>query len=427
VQSAVTAITDAVSRTLHGTTGRLFVGYSGGLDSAVLLHAVTASAGAPRVVAVHVNHGLQTQADVWQARCGALARALGVAFIGRRVAVAPSGSREAAARTARYAVFGELLEAPDACLLLAHHRDDQAETVLLRLLQGRGLYGMPAARRLGAGRLLRPLLGVPRSALRAYADRHGLAWVEDPSNLDLTLDRNFLRQQVLPALRERFAGVDTALLAAMHERVAEDALLLKTPGLRFDARSLALAPLLTETPAVQSTWLRLWLTEQGYPLPTQRAVRAFLRQLGAALDRQPTLALQGGELRRFAGRLWLVEPAPALAPSYPLPRAGRLCMPHGQLVVGAATGHSGFAPSGDLVVRFRRGGERLRSGGRQRTLKQLLQAHGVPPWLRGCYPLVFDAAGLAAVPGIAVRDADPGVSAERCAVRWLPSAATACR
>jgi len=426
-QPAVAAVTAGVRQALNGSSGQLFVGYSGGLDSAVLLHAVVAAAGAARVVAVHVNHGLAAQAGTWQARCEAAATTLGVGFIGRRVVVAPRGSREAAARAARYAVFVELLAAPDASLLLAHHRDDQAETVLLRLLQGRGLYGMPAVRRLGAGRLLRPLLGVSRSDLRAYAGRHGLAWVEDPSNLDLALDRNFLRQEILPALRERFSDVDGALLAAMQQRVAEDTLLLEAQGQRFSARTLALAPLLTESLAGQMTTLRLWLTVHGCQLPTQRALRVFLSQLATAADRQPTLALAEGEVRRYADRLWLVDPAPVLAATYKLPSIGRLRLPHGELSAGASAGSSGFIPCGDLLVRFRQGGERLRSGGRQRTVKQLLQAYGVPPWLRSSYPLVFDAAGLAAVPGIAVRDPEPATGQRRWEVHWVPHASAASR
>ncbi|HAR30595.1 MAG TPA: tRNA lysidine(34) synthetase TilS, partial [Gammaproteobacteria bacterium] len=194
---------------------RVYVGFSGGLDSAVLLHLsarVARERELPRPVAVHVHHGLQASADAWLHHADGVARRLGVEFLARRVTVASGGSLELAARSARYAVFRELLAVPGACLLLAHHRDDQIETVLMRVLQGRGPYGMPERRRLAAGALLRPLLDVPRSTLMQYAKQHELTWVEDPSNAALDADRNFLRHEIMPRLRARFPQTDQALL-----------------------------------------------------------------------------------------------------------------------------------------------------------------------------------------------------------------------
>ncbi|MFM8353679.1 MAG: tRNA lysidine(34) synthetase TilS, partial [Gammaproteobacteria bacterium] len=194
----------------------LWVGFSGGLDSSVLLHATCAARaarGEPAPHAIHVHHGLQPDADAWALHCTNEALRWGVTLRVSRVRVADAGSLEATARDARYALFRELLATPDAALLLAHHRDDQVETVLLRLLQGRGLYGMPRVRPLGRGRVLRPLLGMARADLIAYARQHQLAWVDDPSNAMLAADRNFLRQSVLPLLRTRFPELDARVLA----------------------------------------------------------------------------------------------------------------------------------------------------------------------------------------------------------------------
>jgi tRNA(Ile)-lysidine synthase len=403
--------------------GPVFVGFSGGLDSTVLLHAaarVRLMAAGGELVAVHVNHGLQPDADAWQAHCERFAAGLGVGFAAHGVHVERRGSLEAAARAARYGVFTALLATPDARLLLAHHRDDQAETVLLRLLQGRGLYGMPAARALGAGALHRPLLDLGRADLERYARAHGLAWLEDPSNADPALDRNFVRHRVLPALRARFPAVDRALLDAMAARSAEDGLLLADGAPPLGQSSVAVDALLARDPAAQLAWLRLWLARHGRALPTGRALRALLLQLAAPDDRQPVLVLAQGALRRHRGRLWLVDPAPELADRYPLAVPGRLQLPHGLLAL--TPDPRGFACRGAVEVRFRGGGERIRSGGHHRSVKQLLQASGVPPWERPAYPLVFDEAGCAALPGIAQRDDGQAADMPRVRATWHPAA-----
>jgi tRNA(Ile)-lysidine synthetase-like protein len=192
--------------------GRLYVGFSGGLDSTVLLHALVharAKHWRGRTVALHANHGLHASAQDWQRHCDACCRGLDVPLRSSELAIEVLGAgTEAAARTARYAWFDQHLEHGDL-LLLAHHQDDQAETLLLRLLRGagpEGLAGMPAQRDIGAGRLLRPLLSLPRQVLEDYARLHALEWVEDPSNASSDYDRNFLRREVLPLLEKRWPG-----------------------------------------------------------------------------------------------------------------------------------------------------------------------------------------------------------------------------
>ncbi|MCB1676716.1 MAG: tRNA lysidine(34) synthetase TilS, partial [Halioglobus sp.] len=173
-----------------------YVGYSGGLDSTVLLHLLqqwrTANPRSPALTAIHVNHCLQSGADAWQAHCEHLCRELGVPLVSRAEPVrAGAQGIEAAARAVRYRIFERQLQA-GAVLFLAHHLDDQVETFFLRLLRGAGLQGlaaMPARRSLGGGLLARPLLQRPRSQLEDYAREHQLRWVEDPSNTDTALDR----------------------------------------------------------------------------------------------------------------------------------------------------------------------------------------------------------------------------------------------
>jgi tRNA(Ile)-lysidine synthase len=413
---------DDVARAVAATPGPIYVGFSGGLDSTVLLHvAVTVLAGTNepgRVRAVHVNHGLHADADAWEQRCAAVAGELGVAFVVHRVSVAPHGSVEAHARAARYAAFAQCLDTPDSRLLLAHHRDDQAETVLLRLLQGRGLYGMPGERSLGAGRLLRPLLDQPRSRLFAYARIAGLTWIEDPANADPALDRNFVRHRVLPELRTRFPEVDLALVRAMATQASHEQQLPAALGLDVTAGSLPLDGLLAVDATERRAVLRLWIAARGRSIPPARALDEFALQLRAGADRQPCLRLDRGVLRRHRGRVWLCAPAPALEDSYPITAPGELVLPHGRLEIAAAT--SGFTCRGSVTVRFRSGGECLRTSSGSRSVKSLLQDAGVAPWLRKTWPLVCDADGLAAVPGLAVRDAERGDERPQYCARWLP-------
>ncbi|MFC6670032.1 tRNA lysidine(34) synthetase TilS [Marinobacterium aestuariivivens] len=200
------ALLSAFRRQLEARPGtrRWLIGFSGGLDSRVLVELAARCLDPTRILLLHVNHHLQAEADSWAVRCRRTAAALGLGI--RVLNVAPASASEADAREARYRAFEGELQTGD-CLLLGHHADDQAETLLLRLLRGagvRGLKGMPRSRRLGAGRLLRPLLDIKRADLQSWARQQGLEWIEDPSNAGLDYDRNFLRHRVLPPLAERW-------------------------------------------------------------------------------------------------------------------------------------------------------------------------------------------------------------------------------
>ncbi|MYE12829.1 MAG: tRNA lysidine(34) synthetase TilS, partial [Gammaproteobacteria bacterium] len=186
--------------------------WSGGLDSTVLLHAVATCGVGAAVRALHVNHALQPEADHWERHCRTVAARLGVAFEAIAAPV-PPGNLEVGARRVRYRAWARVL-GQDELLLLAHHADDQAETVLWQLATGRAPVGMPRERPLGRGGLHRPLLGVRKETLRAYAREHGLEWVEDASNADTTYDRNFLRHEILPRLEARYPGAAEALAAS---------------------------------------------------------------------------------------------------------------------------------------------------------------------------------------------------------------------
>ena len=198
---------------------RYLIAFSGGLDSSVLAHALS-RADIP-VVAIHIDHGLQEQSEAWSQHCEAFAKSLGIGFHCRKVAVQLESGKgpEAAARDVRYSALHAELE-PGDWLMSAHHREDQAETLLLNLVRGTGpagIAGIGAVRRFGPGWLIRPLLYFDRADLQAYAESHDIHWIEDPSNADKRFDRNFLRHEVLPCLKTRWPDIASRLQrSAMH-------------------------------------------------------------------------------------------------------------------------------------------------------------------------------------------------------------------
>ena len=222
------------------------IAFSGGLDSTVLLDLLAKLAHTetlPPLSAVHVHHGLQAAADTWPSHCQAVCESLGVPLRVMRVQVQPGASLERAARDARYQAFAEVTEAGQV-MLTGQHRDDQAETLLFRLLRGagvRGLAAMPVHRPLAGGHLVRPLLDVSRAELEAYAHEHQLIWVEDPSNADTRFSRNYLRHRVFAVLTERWPQAVISLARTAEHLSEAQALLDELAGDGADATAAAAA------------------------------------------------------------------------------------------------------------------------------------------------------------------------------------------
>lgn len=387
------------------------VAFSGGLDSTVLLHLLAElreRETLPPLSAIHVAHGLQAAAEPWPAHCRAVCERLGIALQVVRVDVdRNAASLEQAAREARYAAFAAALR-PGDVLLTAQHRDDQAETLLFRLLRGagvRGLGGMPVSRPLGAGSLVRPLLAVSRAELESWARHHGLQWVEDPSNTDTRFARNFLRQQVMPLLAGYWPQVAGNLArTAAHLREA-DALLGEladqdlvaarepSPWPWLSLPSLRLEPLQMLSEARQRNALRHWLAPlTRLPDSEHWAGWACLRD--AVDDRAPVWRLQGGELRRAAGRLWWLS-GPWLNSVHLKAgfAGGQIDLPGNGLARW-----QGRLPSGELRLAYRQGGERMTLAARgTRDLKRLLNESGLPPFVRDRLPLLLRGDELLAV------------------------------
>jgi tRNA(Ile)-lysidine synthase len=398
----------AVAACVHaGPGGALLVGYSGGLDSTVLLHALAALPGqrARGLRALHVHHGLHPQADAWAAHCEATCREWNVPYELARVEVGLDSGLgiEGAARAARHSAFACAL-APGETLALAHHRGDQAETVLLRLLRAAGgdsLAAMHARRAFAQGAIWRPLLSLPRADLLEYARVQGLAWIEDPSNADPRFDRNFLRTRVLPSLRERWPEAEAAL-ARSATLLAEDAHLLEhEAALRLalartpEPRTLATAPLLALSAPWRARVLRHWLATLGLPPPPGRAFALIDAELlGSRHDAQPEYRWAGLRLQRWRGLLHVETETSALPVNFHCEwdGAAALSLPGGGLLQIARADAAPPLPGelAPLRVGARHGGERIRLPGREHShaLKDCLLRSGVPPWLRRGLPLL---------------------------------------
>lgn len=399
------------------------VGFSGGLDSTVLLHLLAQLREQGLLAdlqAVHVHHGLQAAADDWVAHCARVCRGLAIPLATQYVHIDGAASLERAAREARYAAFARVLPR-EGCLLLGQHRDDQLETLLQRLVRGagvKGLAGMPETRPLAAGRLWRPLLDEPRRALLAYAEAEGLDWIEDPSNADTRLDRNYLRHQVLPRLRDRWPGVDQVMARSVRHLAEADELLgelasqdlqqarwAEQPFPWIPLPSLALAPLQSLSESRQRNALRVWLDSfTRQPDSAHWAGWQALREADEAGD--PVWRLEGGSLRRGAGRIWWVPAAWQVAPSPQVINEQETTLElqgNGRLRFSVPAVASGWR------IGYRQGGERLIVPGRgSRDLKRLLNEQGVPPFLRGRLPLLWRGNELLAVANLPGLDGLPG-------------------
>ena len=196
-------------------TPQILVGFSGGVDSSVLLHALVACVKSKHITAIHINHGLSKNADLWEIHARGFCEDLGVDFVGTSVSVDSDGSGlENAARTARYEVYESLLQEA-GILLLGHHMDDQVETMLYRLMRGaghKGMSGIPLKRSIGQGYLVRPLLQVGRKDLEIYANDFDIEYIEDESNLKEDFDRNYLRKTIIPSIENRWPSYRLSLI-----------------------------------------------------------------------------------------------------------------------------------------------------------------------------------------------------------------------
>lgn len=411
----------------------MWVAYSGGCDSHVLLQSLVAlrSEIKAEIKAIHINHGLSPLANEWEEHCRLICDGLDVPYLAIKVDASSrksiskplggktSGSKnkspEEAARLARYAEWKNLVKQNDV-ILLAHHQDDQAETVLLQLLRGSGVKGlaaMPAQQSFSQGLLCRPLLGFLREELQAYAVEKNLNWIDDPSNFDTDFDRNFLRHDIVPLLETRWPSLKKTLSRTATHTAEADQLLTELAAQDWlnikNNNQIKINALIELDDKRQRNVVRYWLTTIcKVTLPNTVHLQRILDEvLTAAEDATPEVIWQGGEVRRYQGLLYAQEKhiQPEKDSSIiwsnietPL-RQGDL-----KLSATASMG-SGLSQeklkNAEITLKFRQGGESCRPVGRGQThqLKKLFQEWQIPPWQRSSIPLIYVDGELAEVVG----------------------------
>lgn len=409
----------------------VWVAFSGGLDSRVLLHSIVELQPcfpSIKIKVAHVNHGLSPHAEDWAQQCQLIAQQLGLdcqikalnlkdGHIGESV--------EEVARNARYSWFAQLL-APNDIIVTGHTRDDQAETLLLQLLRGSGVKGlaaMPEKKSLGKGWLLRPFLGVDRSSLQTVACSQALTWVEDESNAQTQFDRNYLRHQVFPQLIDRWPAAKKLLARTADHAAEADELLSELAAQDLAVVSnasgqIAVAPLQQLSVSRQKNLLRFWLKEQGFSLPSQTKLRQILQEVVSSReDGKARVHWPGVEVRRFRNNLYALSPQVSINSLMELHWNMKepLVLPDNQGRLIASGIHS--LPVTEATVKYRQGGERFHPRSRcgSHPLKKLFQEWQLPPWQRNSLPLIFLEDVLLAVPGYGVHHAYPEFS-----VRLLP-------
>ena len=398
--------------------GNIFIAYSGGLDSAVLLHSIFSNKEHfpdKKIIAVHVDHGLQDASSLWAQQCEQIAVGLGVDFrlVQLQINKNPGESIELAARNARYREFEQILKEDDV-MLFAHHADDQVETFLQQALRGagvQGLSGIPESRSLGKGCLLRPLLDVSRAELEEYAQVNQLQWVEDPTNHESDFDRNLLRNEIIPQLEKRWPGAKKGILRSLsHCREASQQIDDETNNLLtgiVQENQLLVAELSKLDFVQQKNAIRLWIRNNNIVLPNAERLESGIKALiGAAVDKNPVLDWDFGVIRRYQGMLYIEKmecQSVREELSWDMCSVIKIDMETAlePMCVSGIGLNKQYASSGDITIRYRKGGERCRPFGRKGSheLKKLFQEYKVPPWMRDKIPLIYIGDEIAAVVG----------------------------
>lgn len=388
--------------------------FSGGLDSSVLLQAA-AKIPDIRLRAIHIHHGLHPDADRWAGHCLAFCDALGIELAVIKVEVMKQSGKgtEAAARHARYQAIAAHIR-NDEILLTAHHLQDQAETLLLRLLRGSGSQGLAAMRDKTSAHgfeQFRPLLPVSKAVLQAYANSEKLNWIEDPSNTQTDFDRNFLRHDIMPLLEKRWpqAAVNffrsAELLAEEHECLYRQSMIFLAQVQGVDERTLSVPALMQRERPWRAQILRSWTQSLDTPpLPGNILQEIEQSLLVARPDARACVQWSGVEIARWRDFLYLSDIRLAMPPdwqtrwdgtgTFEMPNGDRWAFVSGENVIdrGAAVREHFGA---NFLASLRRGGEKILLTNREHhsTIKNCLQESGIPPWERRKLPFLFDASG----------------------------------
>ncbi len=418
---------------------QIFVAYSGGVDSHVLLHLSAASSLKDKITAVYVNHGLQEQANSWAAHCAQIASLLGIGF--RELSVDARQKRrespEETARNERYQALQSLLAENDV-LLLAQHREDQMETVLLQLFRGAGLAGlsgMPEKMDFGKGILLRPFIDVSKQQIKDYAAQHKLHWIEDPTNVLNDFDRNYLRNEIVPLIKKRWPSVDKTISRSARHCAGAEQLLGELTEQRYsaiineNANILLIQELVKLEKNEQPFAIRKWLYQITKKMPSEQFIKqVFDEVINARDDRCPELRFQNLSVRRFQDKIYALPKQPGIDTTKKLGwsknQAELNLQNNGVLrIVSSGSGIEAryWRQAKIIEVGYRQGGEKLNLPGRKgrHKLKNLFQEAGVPPWERARIPFLYFDGRLVAVGENWVAAEFYGEQGDCCKLAWL--------
>jgi tRNA(Ile)-lysidine synthase len=414
---------------------RLVLALSGGLDSRVLLDLTARYVAETRIqaIAVHVHHGLSNNADDWAKQCRVWCEASNIPFHIEYVSLnnLNGESLEERARVARYDALKHYIGDSDS-LVTGQHSDDQLETFLLALKRGsgpKGLSSMAKVMPFGRGAILRPLLTIDRDQIEAYAKEKQLSWVEDESNQNQRFDRNFIRHQIAPQLKQRWPSILNSVQRSA-ELCAEQELLLKELLQPFFERacrpdgSLCLDILTSVSRLAAYQLIRLWLGRFFLALPSQAQMDTIWRDIVLAQqDANPVMRFNSVELRRFDGALFVVPSCPDLSSwQQAIVLNQPLILPEtiGILTLTTETTNPTIIGASDRTpywVNFNPEGLSAHPVGRlgSRKLKKLFQEYRVPSWLRRRTPILMCGERVAAVANLFV---DCDFSGKDCELTW---------
>lgn len=424
--------------TRYGVERTYWVAFSGGLDSQVLLSLChQANDYFPlKLCAIHINHQISPNADAWAQHCAEICKEWDITYLETRIQIdlELGQSVEEVARKKRYAQFVNCLN-PNDILLTAHHEDDQAETFLLQLFRGagpKGLAAMPAFKSFAQGFHARPLLQFSRADLEKYAHQQQLKWIDDESNLNLQLTRNYIRHEVLPLLKARWSGISAVISrSASHcaeaQELLEEFAVTECQNVKGTQKNtLSVTKLLYLNPAKQKLLIRSWIKQRGYVLPNSRKMTTILENvLIAKEDRMPYVGWENVELRRYRDELYLIPSsmeAHNLKASYSWDLTQTLILPGiGHLRPVLVKGEGLKAHIKQVYIRFRRGGEIANITGRGRqSLKKLFQEWGIPPWERQRVPFIYLGEQLIGAVGLFIHpDFKAGINEIGCEITLI--------
>lgn len=388
---------------VNSSVNHWYVGFSGGLDSSILLSVASELLPPDRLTALHINHGIQADAHDWQEHCRQFADRLNIQFKLHQVVC--DGQSEASARDARYDVFAQVVQEREG-LLLAHHRNDQAETLLMRLMRGSGaigLSGMPPSRPIGLGRLYRPLLEISHHQILAAANDIKLSWVVDPSNDQVHYTRNWIRHSLMPLLSERWPQVlqrlsDSASRMSESSELLADLAAIDSDHVILESQ-VSLDRLLTLSVPRRKNILYFWLRNQGVPIPHHSRLESMAT---APIDSSGEWQFGAFKVRAFDGSLFLTKDhiGEASAPLDCALREGGVLFSGGQLLIESSD--VGFEQGLCVHVRTRQPGDRvlIKQRGGHVTIKKFMNEQRVPYWLRDCWPVVTLGSTVIAIPGL---------------------------